>query len=152
MFKTFCRKAWLIAVIGMLGCAVPRAQTGAPNLTIVATAGTSGASINVFAAASLKEAFTDIGALFEKANPGTHVRFNFGGSSQLAEQIAQGAPADVFASANTKLMESSIKTGRIVATEALVRWPHPSRGLLMPDEFIGAAELTGIIGPLTEGS
>jgi diguanylate cyclase len=43
----------------------------------------------------------------------------------------------------------AIKTGRIVATEALVRWPHPSRGLLMPDEFIGAAELTGIIGPLT---
>jgi len=43
----------------------------------------------------------------------------------------------------------AIKTGCVVGTEALVRWPHLSYGLLMPDAFIGAAELTGIIGPLT---
>ncbi len=42
-----------------------------------------------------------------------------------------------------------IKTGRIVGTEALVRWQHLRRGLLMPDEFIVAAEQTGVIGPLT---
>jgi len=42
-----------------------------------------------------------------------------------------------------------IKTGRIVGTEALVRWQHPRRGLLMPDKFIIAAERTGLIGPLT---
>ncbi len=42
-----------------------------------------------------------------------------------------------------------IKTGCVVGTEALVRWQHPRRGLLMPDKFIVAAEQTGLIGPLT---
>lgn len=42
-----------------------------------------------------------------------------------------------------------IKTGRIVGTEALVRWQHPRRGLLAPDKFIGVAEHTGLMAPLT---
>ncbi len=42
-----------------------------------------------------------------------------------------------------------IATGRVVGTEALVRWQHPRRGLLMPDQFIGAAEHTGLMTPLT---
>ena len=42
-----------------------------------------------------------------------------------------------------------IKSGRIVGTEALVRWQHPRLGLLPPDKFIVAAEQTGLIGPLT---
>ena len=71
--------------------------------------------LNVFAAASLKDAFTQIGKDFEKANPGTKVTFNFAGSQTLAEQIGYGAPADVFASANTKLMDAVVKTGRVVS-------------------------------------
>ena len=54
----------------------------------------------MFAAASLTESFTQIGKDFEAANPGTKVTFNFAGSSALATQINQGAPADVFASAS----------------------------------------------------
>lgn len=42
-----------------------------------------------------------------------------------------------------------IKTARVVGVEALVRWQHPRRGLLMPDAFIGAAEYTGLMAPLT---
>src|SRR3954470_18448732 len=55
----------------------------------------SGASttITVFAASSLKEAFTDIGSAFEAANPGTTVHFSFAASSALREQILSGAPA-----------------------------------------------------------
>ncbi|GAA3036002.1 molybdate ABC transporter substrate-binding protein [Actinokineospora globicatena] len=53
----------------------------------------------MFAAASLTEAFTTLGKEFETANPGVQVAFNFAGSSALAQQINQGAPADVFASA-----------------------------------------------------
>ncbi|GLW91749.1 molybdate ABC transporter substrate-binding protein [Actinokineospora globicatena] len=56
-------------------------------------------TVTVFAAASLTEAFTTLGKEFETANPGVQVAFNFAGSSALAQQINQGAPADVFASA-----------------------------------------------------
>jgi len=58
-----------------------------------------GDTVTVFAAASLTESFTTIGREFEAANRGTRVVFNFAGSSALAAQINQGAPADVFASA-----------------------------------------------------
>ncbi|MFT7840412.1 molybdate ABC transporter substrate-binding protein [Saccharothrix sp. BKS2] len=60
--------------------------------------------VTVFAAASLTEAFTALGREFEVANPGTDVVFNFGGSSGLARQIGQGAPADVFAAASPDTM------------------------------------------------
>lgn len=62
-------------------------------------------TLTVFAAASLTQSFTEIGQQFEKANPGVTVRFSFGGSSDLVEQISSGAPADVFASADEKNMD-----------------------------------------------
>lgn len=63
------------------------------------------ATLNVFAAASLKEAFTEIARRFESAHPGTRVRLNFGGSQLLAAQIGQGAPCDVFASADERNLD-----------------------------------------------
>jgi molybdate transport system substrate-binding protein len=65
-------------------------------------------SITVFAAASLTGSFPAIGRAFEAANPGTTVRFNFGASSALAQQILQGAPADVFASASGANMQQVV--------------------------------------------
>lgn len=62
-------------------------------------------TLNVFAAASLTDVFTDLGDQLEKDNPDLDVQFNFAGSSQLATQITQGAPADVFASANEAQMK-----------------------------------------------
>jgi molybdate transport system substrate-binding protein len=62
-------------------------------------------SITVFAAASLKPAFTKIAEQFKTDHPGVDVDFNFGGSSELATQLTQGAGADVFASANTAQMD-----------------------------------------------
>jgi molybdate transport system substrate-binding protein len=67
-------------------------------------------ALTVFAAASLTEAFTTIGTAFGKANNVT-VRFNFGGSDQLVTQIAQGAPADVFASDNQAQMALAVQKG-----------------------------------------
>jgi len=61
--------------------------------------------IKVFAAASLTAAFNKIGQDFTAANPGTKVTFSFAGSQALATQIQQGAPADVFASADTANMD-----------------------------------------------
>ena len=63
-------------------------------------------TITVDAAASLTEAFGTIATAFEKANPGTTVKVNYGASSDLSTQIGQGAPVDVFASASTKNMTS----------------------------------------------
>jgi molybdate transport system substrate-binding protein len=68
----------------------------------------------VFAAASLTEAFGEMGTLFESQHPGTTVIFNFAGSNQLAEQIGQGAPADVFASANNTQMDVAVESSRVM--------------------------------------
>jgi molybdate transport system substrate-binding protein len=65
--------------------------------------------LTVFAASSLTEAFATIVARFEAQHPGTTVRFDFDASSTLAEQITQGAPADVFASASAKNMQQVTK-------------------------------------------
>nr|WP_237536670.1 molybdate ABC transporter substrate-binding protein [Streptomyces sp. SID5785] len=71
-----------------------------------ASAGTKiSGTVNVFAAASLKESFTTLGKQFEKEHPGTEVTFNFGGSDSLAAGINSGAPADVFAAASPKTMK-----------------------------------------------
>lgn len=70
-------------------------------------------TLTVFTAASLTEAFTAIGEQFEAARPNMRVLFNFAGSQQLAQQIAQGAPVDVFASADQQQMQLAIQSGRI---------------------------------------
>ena len=72
-------------------------------------------TVIVFAAASLTDAFEEIGAAFEKANPGVKVLFSFAGSSTLAAQLLEGAPADVFASANDRQMTVAVEGERISA-------------------------------------
>ena len=72
-----------------------------------------GETLTVFAAASLVEAFTEMAAAFEQENPGVAVRLNVAGSQQLAQQLAQGAPADLFASADRRQMEAAIAAGRV---------------------------------------
>jgi molybdate transport system substrate-binding protein len=67
--------------------------------------GSGPAELKVFAAASLTAAFGDLGRRFTAANGGTRVVFNFAGSQALATQIRQGAPADVFASADLASMD-----------------------------------------------
>lgn len=74
-------------------------------------------TLNVFAAASLTDAFTEIGNNFQTANPNVTVIFNFGGSQTLRTQIEEGAPADVFASANAKEMDALV-AGSFVMAEA----------------------------------
>lgn len=72
------------------------------------SASESAETITVFGAASLKATFTELGAQFEGMHPGTTVQFNFAGSSDLVAQITQGAPADVFASADTANMDKAV--------------------------------------------
>jgi len=70
-------------------------------------------TLTVFAAASLTDAFTEIGDAFAEQNPEVEVVFNFGSSSTLATQLVEGAPADLFASANVRQMEVAQEAGRI---------------------------------------
>jgi molybdate transport system substrate-binding protein len=67
----------------------------------------------VFAAASLTDAFGEIAEVFEDAHPGTTVELNLAGSSALREQILEGAPADVFASADTSNMDQIVESGEV---------------------------------------
>ena len=91
----------------MVGLGACSASSGGPDV--------AERELSVFAAASLREAFEEMGAQFEGANAGVRVVFNFAGSQQLAQQIGQGAPADVFASANQAQMDEVIATGDVAS-------------------------------------
>jgi molybdate transport system substrate-binding protein len=69
--------------------------------------------LTIFTAASLTEAFKEMAAQIEQANPGTKLTFNFAGSPTLRTQLAQGARADVFASADEPNMYGAEKDGTI---------------------------------------
>jgi molybdate transport system substrate-binding protein len=71
--------------------------------------------LTIFAAASLTAAFKEIGEKFGAVNSNVTVTFNFAGSDQLATQITQGAPADIFASANQKQLDVVINAGEIIS-------------------------------------
>ena len=70
-------------------------------------------TLTVSAAASLTSAYQQLGNEFQAANPGTTVTFNFGGSDSLAQQVVQGAPADVLATASSKTMQTAVQAGKI---------------------------------------
>ena len=94
---------WIVAVLGVACFLV------APGLASSAAR----SELQVFAAASLSGAFTDIAREFEKRRPRLEVRLNFAGSQQLAAQIEQGAGADVFASADDRWMAYARERGLI---------------------------------------
>lgn len=79
------------------------------------TDATAEREVLVSAAASLTDAFGEIEAAFEADHPGVDVLLNFGGSSTLRGQIREGAPADVFASANTSTMDDVVEAGDAAA-------------------------------------
>ncbi|MBC7464034.1 MAG: molybdate ABC transporter substrate-binding protein [Actinobacteria bacterium] len=91
-------------------------------------------SLTIFAASSLSGTFTKIGALFERDNPGISLKFSFLASSVLASQIADGAPADVFAAASSPDMMRAKKlvlAPKIFATNTIVlAHPRSNRDLV----------------------
>jgi molybdate transport system substrate-binding protein len=93
---------------------------GAATDSSPASAPSTAGKIVVFAAASLADAFTAIGDAFSAANPGFSVTFQFAGSSELAAQLVNEAPAHVFASADEANMDTVVDAGR--ATGSPVRF------------------------------
>lgn len=75
------------------------------------------AELTVSAAASLSNAFRELGPIYEAQHPGSKVRFNFGASGALLQQIAKGAPADVLASADQETMDQAQQQGLIKAEQ-----------------------------------
>jgi len=96
----------------------PPAPTTAPTNAPTAPTAVAGTTLTVFAAASLTDAFKAIKPAFEAAHPGVTVVYNFAGAQQLAAQINEGAPADVFASANKKQIDVVISSSKIISGTA----------------------------------
>jgi molybdate transport system substrate-binding protein len=97
-----------------VGATRRRLMGAACALTLTFSAGSaSAAELIVSAAASLTNAFRDIGKAWEAANPGNTIVFNFAASDVLLAQIAKGAPADVFASADQDAMDKAVAQGVI---------------------------------------
>lgn len=121
------RYAWLILLLICLNASIVTAQQAR--------------ELVVFAAASLTDAFDQIGAAYEAENPDVAVLFNFGGSSTLAAQIVQGAPADVFASANNTQMQAAFDAGHIV--EPVQTFARNRLVLIVPADNPAQIEILG---------
>ncbi|QGN35774.1 molybdate ABC transporter substrate-binding protein [Microlunatus sp. Gsoil 973] len=117
----------LIALLAVAACGTSTDNGSGPASSASSSAGAGDkitGKVTVLAAASLTEAFTTIGKDFEAVHPGTTVTFSFGSSATLATQVNQGAPADVFASADERTMQLVTDAGnardpKIFATNTL---------------------------------
>jgi len=94
----------------------------------------------VSGAASLTESFKEIGKSFAAKNPGVKVRFNFAGSGPLLQQIVQGAPVDLFASADQETMDKAEKGG-FVLPGSRINFTGNSLVLVTP---VAMSSLTGL--------
>jgi molybdate transport system substrate-binding protein len=101
----------------LCACAAPTPTASSPTRapTPAPTAPADAQTLTVFAAASLTGAFGEIARNFEAAHPGVTLVFSFGSSQTLRAQIENGAQADVFASANTKEMDTLVTDGDVAA-------------------------------------
>lgn len=109
----------VLCLLAVGALAVACAAAGAAQSTnepAARPAGPPGArTLTIFAAASLSESFGELGKQFETSHPDVRVSFNFAGSQQLRAQLADGARADVFASANVAEMNNAVAAGSVVS-------------------------------------
>ncbi len=113
----------LVLLVALAGCSskslsVPTAAPTVVTSTAAPKSSVKNQTLTVLAAASLAEPFTELGQQFEGKNPGVKVEFSFAGSQQLAQQLGQGAQADVFASASPKYMDAAVTASRVVSGTA----------------------------------
>jgi molybdate transport system substrate-binding protein len=107
--------AALVALLGLAlaACGGSGSGSGSGSGDQSSAAQAPARTLTVSAAASLTEVYQSLGQQFQAANPGVTVKFNFGGSDQLAQQIVQGAPADVLATASPTTMQTAVAAGKI---------------------------------------
>jgi len=111
------RRPWAVlgAVALLAACSRPE------DAPAVRVADTLTGGLTVFAAASLADAFTDAEAVIEREHRGLSITFNFAGSQILVQQITEGAPADVVATADTKTMDEMVAAGLVERPAVLAR-------------------------------
>lgn len=102
------RRTAALAAIALVAVACGTADPAAEGETVL-----------VLAAASLTDVFADLAAAYEEANPHVAIEISFAASSALREQILQGAPADVFASADPENMEAVAAAGEVEGDPAV---------------------------------
>jgi len=109
------KAAALAVLLIAIAARAPAREAGGAKAAATTSTGTT----TVFAAASLTQAFQAIASAFEHGHPNVKVQLNFAGSSTLVQQIQQGAPADVFASADEANMQKLVDGGAIAGAPQL---------------------------------
>jgi molybdate transport system substrate-binding protein len=138
----------VVAAVSLSACGTTSSAAAVPSPTPLA------GNISVFAAASLTASFNALGTSFQTANPGVTVKFNYAGTPTLVTQIEQGAPADVFASADTTNMDKLTADGFTTGTSKI--FAHNQLEIVVapgnPKGITGLADLakSGVIY-ITEG-
>lgn len=119
------------AALALTGCAAG-AESATPTATDEASASTVSGDLTVYAAASLSGAFDEIGAAFTEANPDVDFSGVYDGSSTLVTQLLEGAPADVFASADEanmdKLEDASVDPTLFASNTLVIAVPTGNPG------------------------
>jgi molybdate transport system substrate-binding protein len=128
------------AAVLLAGCAGGTTGSGS------AAPPTEQTTLTVFAATSLTEVFTELEPRFEEVHPGVDVVFNFGASSDLAQQIVNGGPADLFAAANTSTMKTVSDAG-LVDGEPTVFATNVLQIVTPPGNPAGIASFTDLARP-----
>jgi molybdate transport system substrate-binding protein len=104
------------------------------------------AELTVSAAASLTGAFREIGSAFEAAHPGQKVQFNFAASGPLLQQIAKGAPVDVFASADQETMNQA-EQHKLVVAATRANFVRNSLVVIVPADRAPPKALADLVAP-----
>ncbi|XAH22668.1 molybdate ABC transporter substrate-binding protein [Xylophilus sp. GW821-FHT01B05] len=107
----------------------------------------SAQQLTVSAAASLTDAFKELAPKFEASKPGTTLRFNFAASGTLLQQVSQGAPVDVFASADQETMDRGVQQ-KLIDTDSRRNFVTNSLVLIEPAQGgTGVKSLQDLAGP-----
>jgi molybdate transport system substrate-binding protein len=123
--------------------------SGSSDSSASSSGGARDTKLTVYAASSLTSTFTELGRKFEAAHPGVKVGFSFGGSSDLVAQIQQGAPADVFASADTANMDKAVAS-KDVAGDPVDFASNTLEIAVPPDNPAGVRSLEDLAKPATK--
>jgi molybdate transport system substrate-binding protein len=142
-----------IAAVLLLGtlaaCGSSSSASSGSSASSTTSSGAADKKLTVYAASSLTSTFTELGKTFEASHDGTKVTFSFGGSSDLVAQIQQGAPADVFASADTANMGKAVTAKAIHGTP--VNFASNTLEIAVPpDNPAGVSSLQDLAEPGTK--